>query len=193
MERASRRRVRGARICLAAALGTAVLLGTLLLSASTAGASLTGACKASGTLVSPGTPTRTYDPKTVDSATIPRKGDVHWQGSTGVAGDRAATGSVRIAFPPPIGNVNIGEWGKNGKKVGRPGNSGTYHYDVPSLIAGVKIPVSGEHHEPGIDCAGAVVVQVKGRSPLAWVSLALTLVTVLNLALVMRARPRYLG
>jgi hypothetical protein len=67
-----------------------------------------------------------------------------------------------------------------------------YHYDLPSLLAGIKVPVSGEHHEAGIDCAGQVVVQIKGRSPLVWVSLALTLVTVLNLALVMRAKPRYL-
>ena len=172
-------------VCLAGALGTAVLVGTLVLTATAADASLTGACRASGTLVSPGTPTRTYDPKTVDEVTIPRKGDVHWQASTGVSGDRTATGDVRIEFPPPIGKVTIGEWGKNGKKVGRPGNSGVYHYSLPSLIEGIKIPVSGEHHEPGINCAGAVVVQVKGRSPLAWVALALTLVTVMNLALVM--------
>ena len=181
------------RLFLAGALGGAVVVATVLVTAAPAGASLTGRCAASGTLRSRGIPTRTYNPKVVDAATIPRKGDVAWQGSTGVSGDRAATGEVSIKFPPPIGNVHLGEWGKNGKKIGRPGNSGVYHYDLPSLIAGIKVPVSGEHHEPGIDCAGTVVVQIKGRSPLAWVSLALTVVTVLNLALVMRAKPRYLG
>jgi len=180
-------------VCLAGALGAAAVVGTLLLTASAAGASLTGACRASGTLVSAGTPTRTYDPKTVDSATIPRTGDVHWQGSTGVAGPRVATGEVGVELPPPIGKVELGEWGKDGRKVSRSGDSGVYHYDLPSLIAGVKVPLTGEHHEPGINCAGTVVLQVKGRSPLVWVSLALTLVTVLNVALVMRARPRYLG
>ena len=182
-----------ASVCIAAAVGGAIVLTAVLVMAAPAGASLTGRCQASGTLVSRGTPTRTYDPKTVDTATIPRKGDVHWRVATGVGGDRTATGEVRIKFPPPVGTVTLGEWGKNGKQVGRPGNAGVYHYDLPSLIAGIKVPVSGEHHEPGIDCAGAVVVQIKGRSPLAWVALALTVVTVLNLALVMRAKPRYLG
>ena len=96
---------------------------------------------------------------------MPRTGDVHWKASTGVAGDRAATGEVRVKFPPPIGKVGVGEWGKNGKKVGRPGNSGTYHYSLPTLIAGIKVPVSGEHHEPGINCFGAVVVSVRGPQP----------------------------
>lgn len=169
--------------------GTA-LMGTIAVSAAPAGAALTGACKAQGTVVSPGHPTRTYDPKLIDKATVPRKGDVHWQASTGVSGDRAATGEVRVKFPPPVGKVTVGEWGKNGKKVGRPANSGTYHYSLPTLIAGIKVPVSGEHHEPGINCYGAVVVSVEGHSPLAWVSLALTLVTVMNMALIMRAKRR---
>jgi hypothetical protein len=178
--------------CVAGALGATALVGTLLLGASPAGASLTGACQASGTLESAGTPTRTYDPKTVNAATIPRTGDVHWRVSVGASGDRAANGEVRIKFPPPVGNVTLGEWGKNGKPVGRSANAGVYHYDLPSLLAGIKVPVSGEHHEAGIDCAGAIVVQIKGRSPLVWVSLALTVVCVLNLVLVMRAKPKYL-
>jgi hypothetical protein len=168
----------------------AAIAGALVATASPAGASLTGACKAQGTVVSPGKPTRTYDPKVVDKATVPRKGDVHWQASTGVTGDRASNGEVRVKFPPPVGKVVVGEWGKNGKKVGRPGNSGTYHYNLPSLIAGIKVPVSGEHHEPGINCFGAVVVSVEGHSPLAWVSLALTVFTVMNMVLVMRPKRR---
>jgi hypothetical protein len=157
-------------------LGTGVLLGTVLLGAAPAGASLTGACQASGTLISAGTPTRTYNPKVVNAATVPRTGNVEWRVSTGVSGDRAATGKVGIKFPPPVGIVTLGEWGKNGKQVGRPGNSGVYHYDLPSLLAGIKVPVTGDHHEPGINCAGTVVVQIKGRSPLVWVSLVLTVV-----------------
>jgi len=186
-------RGRGTRIAatiLTTACICSALVGLLLVSAPPAGASLTGACKAQGTVVSGKKPPRTYDPKVVDEATIPRKGVVEWKGSTGVSGDRAANGKVQVRFPPPIGKVVVGEWGKNGKKVGLPGDSGNYKYNLPSLIAGIKIPVSGEHHEPGINCAGAVVVQVEGHSPLAWVSLALTLVTVMNLALIMRAKRR---
>jgi len=178
--------------CAVATLTGALVVAvvTAVVTAGPAGASLTGACKAQGTVVSPGKPTRTYDPKVVDKVTVPRKGDVHWQASTGVKGDRTSNGEVRVKFPPPVGKVVVGEWGKNGKKVGRPGNSGTYHYSLPSLIAGIKVPVSGEHHEPGIDCSGAVVVSVEGHSPLAWVSLALTVFTVVNMALVMRAKRR---
>jgi hypothetical protein len=173
----------------AGALVASIVFGSLVLTATPAGASLTGACKAQGTLVIKGK-TRVYNPKLIDKATVPRTGDVHWKASTGVAGDRAATGEVRVKFPPPIGKVVVGEWGKNGKKVGRPGNSGTYHYSLPMLIAGIKVPVSGEHHEPGINCFGAVVVSVQGRSPLAWVSVALTFACVMNLSFVMRAKRR---
>jgi hypothetical protein len=90
----------------------------------------------------------------------------------------------------PIGEITIGEWGKDGKKVSKPSNSGTYKYDLPSVIAGIKIPVNGEHHEPGIDCKGAVLLTIKGRSPLAWVSVALTAIAVMNMSFVMRARRR---
>ena len=169
-------------------LGTCA--GAVEVSAAPAGASLTGACQASGTLVNTGKPSVTYNPKTVDKVKIPRKGDVEWKGSTGKTGKRAATGEVRVKFPPPIGKVTVGQWGKDGKTISAPGNSGTYHYSLPSIIAGIKIPVSGEHHEPGIDCAGAVLVEIEGHSPLAWASLALTLITVMNMALIMRAKGR---
>jgi hypothetical protein len=179
-------------LSVAAACASGTLVGWMLVSAAPAGASLSGKCTAEGTVFS-GNPPRSagpYNPKVVDKVTVPRKGDVKWKGGTGVTGDRAARGEVRVEFPPPVGKVTVGEWGKNGKKVGRPSNSGTYHYSLPSLIAGIKIPVSGEHHEPGIDCVGAVLVTIKGRSPLAWVSLALTVATVMNMSLIMRGKRR---
>jgi hypothetical protein len=66
-----------AAVSIADALAGAAFLASLVLTASPAGASLTGACQASGTLVSAGTPTRTYNPKVVDTVTVPRAGDVH--------------------------------------------------------------------------------------------------------------------
>ena len=171
--------------CLATIVG-----GLLLLAAAPAGASLTGKCTASGTLVT-GKPSKvyaTYDPKVVDKATIPRKGNVEWIGGTGVTDRRDANGEVRIKMP--IGEITIGEWGKDGEKVSKQSNSGTYKYDLPSVFAGIKVPVTGEHHEPGIDCKGAVLLTVKGRSPLAWVSVALTAIAVMNMSFVMRARRR---
>ncbi len=155
--------------------------------AAPAGAKLDGKCTGSGTIRENG---RLYDAKVIDEATIPRVGTVDWEGSTGVAKKRKTRGEVQVGFPPPIGEVTVGEWGKDGKTSSSPGNTGTYRYDLPSLIAGIKIPVHGTHTEPGINCSGNVVVQIEGTSPLAWASLALTLVTVMGVGLAMQARPR---
>ena len=102
---------------------------------------------------------------------------------------RAAVGEVQVKFPWPVGDVEIGHWGKDAKLTGSNSNAGTYHYDFPSAIAGVKVLVHGRDQEPnGVLCRGSVVVQVAGVSPIAWASLALTVVMVLNLSLTIRAR-----
>ena len=105
-------------------------------------------------------------------------------------GDQArAVGEVQVKFPWPVGDVEIGNWGKDGKQTGSNANADTYNYDFPELIAGVKVLVHGRDQEPnGVVCRGAVVVQIQGTSPLAWISLALTVILVLNLSLTIRAR-----
>jgi hypothetical protein len=145
-----------------------------------ASAGLDGPCTASGTLVETG---KVYDPKQIDEATIPRAGEIAWQGATGVTDERVTTGHVRVAFPPPIGEVVVGEWDDESTK---PGNNGTYTYDLPSVVAGVDIPVSGQHAEPGIECSGKVVVTIDGTSPLAWASLALTVISLIGVFLSMQ-------
>jgi len=166
-----------------------VLLSGLVVTgiAAPAGASLTGGCAASGTIVQTG---RRYDAVTTNFAKIPRTGDVKWKGSVPVpAKKRAAVGEVQVKFPWPVGDVEIGNWGKDGKQTGSNANADTYHYDFPALIAGIKVLVHGRDQEPsGVLCRGAVVVQIQGTSPLAWVSLALTVFMVLNLSLTIRAR-----
>jgi hypothetical protein len=155
--------------------------------AAPAGASLAGGCRASGTQLETA---KSYDAVNTNFAKIPRTGDVKWKGSVPVpATKRLAVGEVQVKFPWPVGNVEIGHWGKDGKQTGSNANAGTYHYDFPSLIAGVKAVVHGRDQEPsGVTCQGSVVVQIAGTSPLAWASLALTVVMVLNLSLVIRAR-----
>ncbi|HTD49917.1 MAG TPA: hypothetical protein VK771_04915 [Acidimicrobiia bacterium] len=155
--------------------------------ATPAQAELTGGCKASGTQVQSG---RFYDAVTTNFAKIPRAGDVKWKGSVPVpATKRLAVGEVQVKFPWPVGDIEIGHWGKNGKETGSNANTGTYHYDFPTLIAGIKVLVHGRDQEPsGVLCKGAVVVQIEGTSPFAWASLALTIVMVLNLSLTIRAR-----
>lgn len=169
-------------------VGALVFGGLVLVGIATpAGASLTGGCQASGTQLQTG---KSYNAVTTNSAKIPRAGDVRWKGSVPVpATKRAAVGEVQVKFPWPVGDVEIGHWGKDGKKTGSNANTGTYHYDFPQLIAGVKAVVHGRDQEPtGVLCRGSVVVQIAGTSPLAWASLALTVVMVLNLALTIRAR-----
>jgi hypothetical protein len=165
-----------------------VLSGVAVVGAAVpAAANLTGGCKASGTQLQTG---KTYDAATTNFAKIPRSGDVQWKASVPVpATQRVAVGEVKVKFPFPVGDVEIGHWGKDGKKTGSNANQGTYHYDFPSVIAGVKVLVHGSDREPsGVTCTGSVVVQIEGTSPLAWASLALTIVMVLNLSLTIRAR-----
>ena len=112
-----------------------------------AGAALTGGCTASGTQLQTG---KSYDAVKVDFAKIPRTGDVKWKGSVPVPPTkRLAVGEVQVKFPWPVGDVEIGHWGKDGKKTGSNANAGTYHYDFPQLIAGVK--VVGARTRPGTE------------------------------------------
>jgi hypothetical protein len=159
----------------------------IVAAAGPAAASLTGGCQASGTQLQTG---KSYNAVTTNFAKIPRSGDVKWKGSVPVpATKRLAVGEVQVKFPFPVGDVEIGHWGKDGKKTGSNANQGTYRYDFPKVIAGIKVLVHGRDREPGgPTCAGSVVVQVAGTSPLAWASLALTIVMVLNLSLAIRAR-----
>ena len=173
----------GLTSCFAAAL---IVAGVLCLSATPAGAQLSGPCTGKGTQVQQGV---TYDATTVNFVKIPRKGDVKWIGTTTASGKRVAVGEVDVKLPWPIGNVDIGDWGKTGVPTGSSGNSGTYHYDFSPLLAGIKVPVSGYDQEPGLPiCKGDVVVELNGTSPIAWVSLAVTVFAVLGLSLAVRAK-----
>jgi hypothetical protein len=155
--------------------------------AAPASAALTGGCNATGTQVQTN---KTYAAVTTNFAKIPRSGDVKWSGSVPVpATKRLAVGEVQVKFPFPVGDVEIGQWGKDGKMTGSNANAGTYRYNFPAELEGIKVLVHGRDQEPsGVLCKGAVVVQLDGTNPLAWVSLAITIVLVMNLALTVRAR-----
>lgn len=157
-----------------------------LLGAAPAGASLEGPCEASATFVDGGF---TVDPKTTDKVTIPRADDVEWSGSVTVTEERHVDGSVTVKFPPPIGDVTVGDWESEGEKAA---NSGTYTYDLPEVLAGFDIPVSGVHHDKGFTCTGSLVVRIDGgglSSPATLASLGFTVVSGLGLFLAIRARP----
>ena len=167
-------------------LGVMVVVGALLVSAAPASARLSGPCKGSGTLKSTG---RTYDARAVNFVKIPRKDTVAYQGATSASGQRLAVGETAVKFPWPVGKIVLGEWGKDGKKTGSSGKTSTYDYDFPALIAGIKVPVTGYDREPGLPlCSGSVVVQIEGKSPVAWASLAFTVIALAGVSLSIRAR-----
>ena len=170
-------------------IATAIVALVPVLTASAAHAAIAGPCTASGQVTVDAIPkTPVIDPATTNSAKIPEKGVVHWKGTAG-SGNRTISGHVDIALPPPIGKVKIKSWGG---KSGRHANAGTYKYDFPSLLLGLKVPVSGAHSEPGITCSGSITVQLTGsaiKNPALIASLVLTFLLLLNMGFVLRARP----
>jgi hypothetical protein len=135
-------------------LAAVIVAAIPILAAAPAHAALTGPCTASGTLDG-----KTYDPHVTNSATIPRKGDVHWKGSIPGAGKRPIRGSVHVKLPWPIPDYTLGSWGKQSDTYA---NSGVYHYDLPTVLAGIDFPVYGSHSEPGKSCSGYVIVRLDG-------------------------------
>lgn len=174
--------MRGLRLAAAALLAVVIPL----LGATPAYGSLTGPCTASGTVKSTGV---SYDPKTVNKVTIPRKDDVAWKGAVNsAAGRRSIKGNVRVKLPWPLPKVTIDSWGKQSDTHS---NSGTYHYDFPSVLAGFDIPLTGAHAEPGVACAGAVIVRFKGggfSNPAVIGTFVLTIIS--GVALIISFRPK---
>jgi hypothetical protein len=111
---------------------------------------------------------------------------VLWQGNVPGRGERIVEGKVYAKIGPR--QVNIGTWDGPGENHR---NDGDYDYDFPSVLAGLKVPVSGHHTEPGINCAGRMVVQLEGSTwsnPILLGSIALTIVCVVNVGLAVRAK-----
>ena len=74
----------------------------------------------------------------------------------------------------------------------RAANSGDHHYNVPSVLVGVQMKLSGEHSDAGkLTCKGSVYVEITGgTNPLKLVGLGGMAVTFL--ALVAAGRPAFI-
>lgn len=164
-----------------------IVVGVPILSATAAHATIKGPCSASGTING-----KIYNGKEA-SVVIPRTGDVHWKGAirTAGGGKRNIEGKVQLEFPPPFGKIVVanGSWDGPSSTYR---NSGTYHYDFPSLLVGPKFTLSGHHAERGTTvCTGTVDIRFSGsklKNPILLASLVLTVISVLNMALVVRAK-----
>lgn len=111
-----------------------------------------------------------------DVVIIPRSDTVDWQGSvSGPPGEHS--GSIWLELPPPFGNVEIDNWGGEGKTTS---NSGSEEYDLPKLVpAGVVFRVAGQHVDNNGTCTGFVNLEIRGGitdSPIFYAALVLTLV-----------------
>ena len=158
----------------------------LLMTAGAAQAAVTGPCRGVGTIVQT---SASYDASVVNAITVPRRATVQYDASTQATGKRLAVGEVQIALPPPIGKIDLGVWGHDGKLASATSKSGTYKYNFSKLLAGITVRVSGIDREPGLaPCTGYVDLTIEGRSPLAWASLAATAVAISGVSLSVRAR-----
>jgi hypothetical protein len=166
----------------------AIIVLVPVLTATAARATITGPCTATGTING-----KTYR-ATQESVVIPRKAAVHWRGAIDTAaGKRNISGKVYLKLPPPFGKIVIANGTWDGPSS-RHANSGVYTYDFPSALIGPKFVLAGNHAERGtVVCTGAVTVQLEGsksKNPVLIASLVLTFFAILNVGLVMRARPR---
>lgn len=121
--------------------------------------------------------------------TIPQKAEVVWAGAvvkTPPTAPRAVSGFVELTLPAGQ-TITIGEWPSSGILVS---NSGTYTYDVPSVIAGFEMKFYGEHYEEGeLWCKGTVIVEVEGTNPLGVATVPLTVFSLVGSYLTIRRRP----
>ena len=158
-----------------------------------------GACTASGTWVAAGfTRTSTqYKPSSV--VAIPQDDRVNWVGHEhgepiGFVGTRRPIdGKVQLAVPFGV-KVTIYNW--DGSSV-RYSNEGQEHYNLPSVLVGVKLRLSGYEKDSGKTvCAGSVYVRVSGskfKNPLGWAGIGGTALASLGLvgASFRKTRPSY--
>ncbi len=144
-----------------------------------------GACVATTTWGPGGVTVDTASVDPADVIEVPRADAVTW--SARVKGPaqgtvRPVAGSVALALPAPLGRVTIGEWSGSTGKVETSGTE-----TLPDLLpAGVVFDLRMEHHENGaLFCTATMRLRVAGGpDPIAWASLALTLLFGTFLALV---------
>ena len=169
-------------------VAAAIIVLVPVLTATAARATINGPCTASATVDGV-----IYNGNQA-SVVIPRKGDLHWKGaiSTG-SGKRNIEGKVYLKLPPGLGKMVIANGSWDGPSS-RYANAGEYHYNLPAALIGPKFTIYGHHAERGaVVCTGAVEVQITGsklKNPVLIVALVLTFFAILNVGLVMRARPK---
>jgi hypothetical protein len=127
-----------------------------------------GSCVGAGTWQDGGFSEASTEHVSSDVIKVPREDTVDWAGAIGNAQlgaevpRREIAGKVEAKLPAPLGWITIDDWG--GSSV-RAANEGSHHYNLPSVLVGVKVKLRGEHHDAGkLTCEGSVFLQIEGGS-----------------------------
>jgi hypothetical protein len=135
-----------------------------------------GACVATTTWGPGGVTVDTASVDPADVIGVPRADAVNWSARVNGPAEgtvRPVAGSVALALPAPLGHVTIGEWTGSTGKIETSGIE-----TLPDLLpAGVVFDLRMEHYENGaLFCTATMRLRVTGGpDPIAWASLALTL------------------
>jgi len=173
-----------ARLLLATGMVFATTTGIVVIGSSLAASADVvappGACTASGHWVHTGLTENSTDHVPADVIVIPQKDTVDWIGHElgkpiGFFGTpRPIDGAVQVIIPFGVGGVSIWHWG--GEKSPRYSNEGQESYNVPSILIGIKMKLSGYELDSGkLICSGSVYVEVGGskiKNPLGWAGIA---------------------
>lgn len=133
-----------------------------------------GACYGEGTWVDEGVTRTAAELEPGQLVKIPQSDTVDWKGGIGNAepGDttdpRTTGGAVQLKIAGKW--ITLDHAWENDDATFL-ANDGSYDYDLPDLLVGVKLPLRGHHTEESVTCAGHVVVQVEGaatENPLTW-------------------------
>lgn len=173
--------MRGMRLVAAVGVGglatAALVLVPMAVSADVV--SPAGVCTASGQWESAGFTKNSVDYTPSDVIKVPQKDHVDWIGQEDgkpigyIGPKRPIDGAVQLTLPFGI-KVTVWHW--KGNASARYSNKGQEKYNVPSVLIGIPIQLSGYESDSGKTvCSGSVYVEVTGstiKNPIGWGGIA---------------------
>lgn len=164
----------GSRLAILFSVGTLAVVGAAAAPAGADIVSPAAACVGSGMWQGGGISETSTAHTPADVIVVPRTDTVAWAGNQkgyalGAEGPRRdISGAVQLQLP--LGTATIDTW--SGSSI-RYANEGQHTYDLPSVLAGIKMKLRGFHAENGAQvCGGSVYVKIAGSGPLKPIGLA---------------------
>jgi hypothetical protein len=135
-----------------------------------------GACVVTTTWGEGGTTMNSAVMEPTDVIVVPRAETMRWSARVNGPAEgtvRSVMGSIALVLPAPFGTVTIDQWSGSTGKIETSGTK-----SLPDLLpAGATVEMRMEHREKGdLFCTASARLRIAGGpDPIAWVSLALTL------------------